>query len=321
MMKTIVTRSAVATLVTTALAACSGTRGADETSGVANEELASGALVQWGTNAHAMPLSDGAPQPEAQVAAAAAHLTYFGGPVISHVKVVKVEYGAGTYQSFIAPAGAAGSATMEGFYKTITNSSYMDWLSEYNTTSPAQTIGRGTYGGDVQIAPASSRNKATITDANIQAELNAQIGAGKLPAPDANTLYMIHFPKGKRITKGAGSTSCVSGGFCAYHGTFVRNGANVYYGVFPDMSPGSGCDTGCGAGAPFANETSVSSHEMIEAVTDAAVGLATVVGKPLAWYDSANGEIGDICNGQQAVSNGYTVQKQWSNARGACYSQ
>ena len=53
------------------------------------------------------------------------------------------------------------------------------------------------------------------------------------------------------------------------------------------------------------------------------VCLATVVGKPLAWYvDAANGEIGDICNGQQGtITSGattYTVQKEWSNAAHAC---
>jgi hypothetical protein len=48
-----------------------------------------------------------------------------------------------------------------------------------------------------------------------------------------------------------------------------------------------------------------------------------VIGAPLAWYDPNNGEIGDICNAQQGSivgGNGvtYTVQKEWSNAKGAC---
>ena len=79
-----------------------------------------------------------------------------------------------------------------------------------------------------------------------------------MPAPNSNTLYMVDFPKGKKITL-SGSSSCVAGGFCAYHGTFKRNGQNVYYGVLPDMSSGSGCDVGCGNGAPFSNQTSVAS--------------------------------------------------------------
>src|SRR5205807_193474 len=59
-------------------------------------------------------------------------------------------------------------------------------------------------------------------------------------------------------------------------------------------------------------------HEQIEAVTDPAVGLATSFGPPLAWYDVNNGEIGDICVGQGDTIAGYTVQREWSNAAGAC---
>jgi hypothetical protein len=248
------------------------------------------------------------------------HLNYYGGPILKNIKVVKVEYGAGTYQSFIT---GTGTASIAGFLTGVTNSAYFAWLTEYNTSSPAQTIGYGSYGGDSPITPSSGNNGSTITDAQIQAEISAQITSGHLPAPDANTFYAVFFPKGKSISSG-GSNSCVAGGFCAYHGTFSRNGQYVYYGVLPDMSAGSGCDLGCGANAsPFNNQTSVLSHETIETVTDAGVGLATVYGPPLAWYDPVNGEIGDICNAQQGTvvgSNGvtYTVQKEWSNASGIC---
>jgi hypothetical protein len=289
------------------LAACGGQ--------VDDEAPVDTADLEFGAYVHKLPLIDAA-KPVAT--AAGAHLTYYGGKVIQNVKVVKVQYGTGTYQSFIT---ATGAASLAGFYSAVTASNYLTWLSEYNTTTPKQTIGTGTYAGSYAITPASSRNKATITDANVQAEISAQITAGKLPAPDNNTLYMVDFPKGKAISQG-GSKSCVAGGFCAYHGTFKRNSQNVYYGVLPDMSAGSGCDTGCGSGSAFGNQTSVASHEMIEAVTDAEVGLATVVGAPLAWYDSANGEIGDICNAQQGtITSGgatYTVQKEWSNASKAC---
>jgi len=44
---------------------------------------------------------------------------------------------------------------------------------------------------------------------------------------------------------------------------------------------------------------SVASHELVEATTDPAAGLATTFAPPLAWYDRAFGEIGDICTAQQ----------------------
>src|SRR5438067_12984880 len=73
-----------------------------------------------------------------------AHLTYFGGPVVSKAKVVQVLYGSGTYQTFVT---ASGSSSMSGMYSGVTNSAYFDWLNEYNTQS--QTIGRGTFAGQM----------------------------------------------------------------------------------------------------------------------------------------------------------------------------
>src|SRR5258708_26568886 len=88
------------------------------------------------------------------------------------------------------------------------------------------------------------------------------------------------------------------------------------------MQAGSGCASGCGNSTVFNNYTSVSSHEYAEAITEAEVGIATVIGPPHAWYDSTNGEIGDICNGQQGsyAANGttYTIQLEFSNAANNC---
>src|SRR5205085_11256321 len=195
-----------------------------------------------------------------------------------------------------------------------------DWLTEYNTNLSGgtnQSIGRGTFGGQYTITP--SVTSSTVDDTQIQTEISNQISAGHLPAAttdaagNVNTYYAVFFPHGKTITQG-GSSSCVAGGFCAYHGTFTKGSQHLYYGVHPDMQAGSGCDTGCGSGTAFQNYCSVASHELIETVTDAEVGLASVVGPPLAWYDSTNGEIGDICNAQQGTVVGgdgvtYTVQK------------
>ncbi len=249
------------------------------------------------------------------------NLTYYGGPVLKNEKIVKVLYGTTGFQSFLTSTATTG-ATVAGFLTGVVGSPYYAWLSEYSTTSPAQTIGLGSFSASKTITPAAARNGATITDLQIQAEISAQITSGGLPAPDANTVYSLFFPSGKKITQG-GSTSCVQ--FCAYHGTFVRNGQNVYYTVLPDLSA-SGCSTGCGTSTLFNNTTSVLSHELIETVTDPAVGIATVYAAPLAWYNKTYGEIGDICNGQQgtvAGTNGttYTVQKEWSNKSAICKVQ
>ena len=274
------------------------------------------------------PLTTG---PVGFAAPAGAHLSYFGGPVISNVQVIQVLYGTGSYNAQVA---GTSSPSMGNFFSDLTgtNSGYVNLLTQYNTTISGgtnQTIGNGTFAGLFQITPSAGNNGSTIDDSNIQAELLAQINAGHLPAPvldaagNVNTIYMIYFPPGKTITQG-GSSSCVAGGFCAYHGTTssTLNGKNVLYGVLPDMQAGSGCATGCGTSTTFGNYTSVTSHELTEAITDADVGIATTFAPPLAWYDMNNGEIGDICNGQQGsyTANGttYTIQLEFSNAASNC---
>ncbi|MBZ5504100.1 MAG: hypothetical protein LAO78_01320 [Acidobacteriia bacterium] len=262
-------------------------------------------------------------------APAGAHLTYFGGPIISNVQVVQVLYGSGSYNPQVA---GTSSPTMGNFFSDITSTGLISLMQQYNTPvsgGTGQTFGNGTFAGLFQIVPAAANNGSTITDAQIQSEILAQITAGHLPAPvldaqgNPNTIYMTYFPPGKTISQG-GSSSCVGGGFCAYHGTTssLFNGKNVLYGVLPDMQAGSGCATGCGTSTVFGNYTSVTSHELVEAMTDAFVGIATTFSAPLAWYDMTNGEIGDICNGQQGsyTANGttYTIQLEFSNAANNC---
>src|SRR5579864_2734608 len=278
--------------------------------------------VPWrDTNANPGPVGFAAP--------AGAHLSYFGGPIISNVQVIQVLYGSGSYNPQVA---GTSSPTMGNFFADITSTGLISLLQQYNTPASGgtgQTFGNGTFGGLFQIVPSAGNNGSTIDDTNIQAELLAQINAGHLPAPvldskgNPNTLYMIYFPPGKTITQG-GSSSCVGGGFCAYHGTTssTLGGHNVLYGVLPDMQAGSGCATGCGTSTVFGNYTSVTSHELTEAMTDADVGIATTFSAPLAWYDMTNGEIGDICNGQQGsyTANGttYTIQLEFSNSANNC---
>ncbi|KAJ3301586.1 hypothetical protein HDU76_005704 [Blyttiomyces sp. JEL0837] len=240
----------------------------------------------------------------------AAKLNYYGGPVIQNVEVTTIYYGNANYQSQI-----------DAFYKAIVVSPWISWLSEYNTANPVQTIGTGSFVGSYKE---TSNIKTSLDDANdIQPYLKNLVSTGVIK-PNANSYYPIHFAPGISITQG-GSGSCSV--FCAYHGTIDISSLNVgtkylYYGVMPDQ--GGNCAGGCGSAATtFQNLCSVSSHELAEAMTDAAVGIGSSVAYPLAWYDSANGEIGDICNAQQGTFLGndgvtYTVQAQWSNALGKC---
>jgi len=324
---TLVLLSALSALAQVALAGPAGDAAAQQPTATSAQALPIVPVQRL----HIVPVRDPNSAAIAPAAPAGAHLSYFGGPVISNVHVVQVLYGSGSYNAQVA---GTTSPTMGNFYSDLTgtNSGYVSLLTQYNTPATGgtnQTIGNGTFDGLFQIVPSAGNNGSTISDAQIQSELLAQVSAGHLPAPildaagNVNTLYIIFFPPGKTITQG-GSSSCVAGGFCAYHGTTstLFNGHNVLYGVHPDMQSGLCSTGGCGNAGVFGNYTSVTSHELTEAITDADVGIATTFAPPLAWYDMVNGEIGDICNGQQGsyVANGttYTIQLEFSNAANNC---
>ncbi|HEX8112997.1 MAG TPA: hypothetical protein VF516_34940 [Kofleriaceae bacterium] len=225
-----------------------------------------------------------------------AGLTYFGGPLLNHINVHPVFWNSATKLQ----------SNLNAFYPAIVGGSPL-WavLAQYN-------IGSGTaFNGIVDTNV--TRN---VSDATVQSRISALITAGRLPAPTANTYYPVHFPSGMTITASDGSQSCVV--FCEYHSTFVRSGVNVNYGVIPDLAQ-AGCNGGCGGSTVTNNTDAIATHVLAEAATDPAIGLATVFGPPLAWYDQVdNDEIADLCNGIQGSSAGFTVQKLWSNAAHAC---
>ena len=227
-------------------------------------------------------------------------LSYRGGPVLTHAQVVPVYWSSGvTFQG-----------QLNAFYSDVFQSSWFGNLAQYNVLS-------GTRGAPV----VASLALGAYSDAQIQGQLRAMITAGTVPAPRGSTYYPIHFPAGVSIQAGDGTRSCVQ--WCAYHGTFVHNGVHVQYGIVPDQ--GGSCAGGCGGNAQLVNNLiSVSSHELVETLTDPAVGLAVTLNDGnLAWYNNQFGEIGDICNAQQttitaAGGASYVVQKEWSNCAQAC---
>jgi hypothetical protein len=250
-------------------------------------------------------------------AAAAPELHYYGGPVISQVDVVQVAWSSGVDAAYLAELSA--------FYEAMVSGTYLDWLSEYDTIGKVgfldglpgseQHIGRGTFGGAFVITPSIA--STTLSDADISAELIAQIKSGALPQPklDAkgftNSVYMIDFPPGTTIGQ-QGQMSCAV--FQAYHGTALLDGIPIPYGVHPD------CDYA------FDHATVVHSHELVEAITDPNVALneGSTPARPAAWRTPFKNvaepslEISDLCNDQGFKLDGYTYTKNWSNFAGKC---
>jgi hypothetical protein len=237
-----------------------------------------------------------------------AQLAYHGGPVVEHVKVVAVVWGGGTFQPEVTGTGAP---SVSSLLTAITDSPHFDWMSEYDT--PTQSIGRGTFAGLYTIDPAPEANGSTLDDTAIQSELLSRIAENELPAPDADTLYMLFFRQGQVITSGASSSAT---GFCAYHSSVPGPGSqNVRYAVIPD----SASTTFCGPYAGWGNFEDSISHELVEVVTDPDVGTGDY-----AWYDSRGLEIADKCAYRAfggligADSVRYDVTGEWSNNNQAC---
>ncbi|KAJ3293206.1 hypothetical protein HDU76_007074 [Blyttiomyces sp. JEL0837] len=203
--------------------------------------------------------------------------------------------------AFVAAfAAATVSAAPRGVEQPATNLRGVHWKSDYTGVKNATVARRATnakltyYGGPV----ISNVEVHTIFygNANYQTQINA------FYAGVTNSDFL------------AWRTIDIS--------SFNLGTQYLYYGIMPDQ--GGSCAGGCGSSSnTFNNLCSVSSHELVEAITDAAVGVSSGNAAPLAWYDQTNGEIGDICNAQEGTVVGgdgvtYSVQAQWSNSQNAC---
>ena len=241
--------------------------------------------------------------------AGAPHLTYYGGHVLSHVKVDVVVWGSWSYPAAVP---LTGRQSISSFYAGVTASQHLDWLSEYDT--PTQHIKRGTLEGVYTVHPPGSADGATISDTQLAAALHTLIDAGQLPKPSTNRLYAIFFRSGQTIVTPDGDST---NNFCAFHDTMTYKSSTAYFAVMPYEVDNRGCKP---ASSSFDNVTTIASHELVEAITDPGVGLNRV-----AWYDSRNGEVGDICAGTSSPASvvggdgaRYVVQREWSNQAGGC---
>jgi hypothetical protein len=235
------------------------------------------------------------------------HLKYFGGKVMSNPKVYVVLWGGGTYASQIARTSGPNIGSM---LTQLTGGTYFDLLSEYS--AGGQVIGRGSFAGVIHLSPLASRDGSVIDDvADIQPELKYQIQVHHLPTPDANTLFMLFFPRGKVITMAPFNSV---DDFCGYHSYVPHLAYRLRYAVLPDM-----LSSACRALIPsrvtgLDMMTIVVSHELMEATTDPDLN---------GWYDFQNGEIGDICSFKfpPARIGAYAVEMGWSNQQGKCAIQ
>ncbi len=232
------------------------------------------------------------PEAPPAVAAAAPHLTYRNGPLLTAVEVFTVFWGSAWLQ---APNSDL-LKRINQFFDYILTSQLIDLLGEYGV--PGQAIGHGSRTGTTVLT--SPDPGGSVQDNAIQQFLQQEINSGTLPATNPNTLYFIFLPDGVQVVQG-NTASCQS--FCGYHDSF---GGAVYYAVMP--YPGcSGCT---GGRAVFDALTSTTSHELCESITNPIPSQG--------WYDDIHGEIGDICAWKTRTLGNYTIQLEWSNKAGSC---
>jgi hypothetical protein len=224
--------------------------------------------------------------------------TYHGGPLLQHARVATLFWG---------PDESDVPGYFNRFFQALfADGRYMANLSQYS--AGAYRIGNGQLvATDTDSAPPPVR----VTDAQIQVEIGAEILAGKLPAPQADSLYVVFIPPKVLVADPDGIESLHN--FSGYH-TYCEAGGFAYAVVLSESRD---------------EMTTIASHELAEAVTDPRSDSWATVG----WIDDRLGEIGDIPQNLYAAGRigkdeyldvllgpdgtRYAVQKVWSVKDGA----
>jgi hypothetical protein len=242
-------------------------------------------------------------------------VTDHGGPILAKVQVETVYWGWKVDNKVPGLKGVTygGLATnMDNFFSDITGSGYMSDLAQYGA-------GKGTWDKqDVVAGPVAAK----VTTNDIQAMLNAEIAAGNLPAYTGNQLYFVFLPPGTsaQVIAANGKVAnapLISSGL-GYHTWDVPDGYPYAVMAFPNAN--TLADTPFNA---FSYLTELSSHELVEGITDPKAYYATpdnAMGT--GWfYQNTAFEIADPFNGNWFsypaeagfIGGPYIVQGYWSN--------
>jgi len=271
-------------------------------------------------------------------AATPPHLTYRGGPLIQNVEVTTIYWGSAWQNDPIRPQ-------LDAFFDFIVTSSLLDQLAEYNV--PSFTIGHGKHVGSF-IVPQNP--PATVDDTAVAAFVQQQIASGAVPAQNVNSLYFVFTPSGVTVTL-QGSSSCKQ--FCGYHNT---PDGSLFYGVVP-YADCQGCDFAgtvfdsmtviashelCEAitdpvpGNGWYDDANGEIGDICESSTKV-INTAGVIAAASTTFTATVSPATVVIDGTSPVNltvtltpssaqtppapapgQSYTVQTEWSNAKGAC---
>jgi hypothetical protein len=221
-------------------------------------------------------------------------VTYHGGPLLQNVQAETVFYGQDWYYNSTLYNSAV---QLDNVLNDVTQSSYMNMLGEYG-------VGSGQFQDGV-IDLNNPPRGWVVDDSEIRAMLDNFIGQGYLQPPSNNQLYIVYTTPNVVVTKGNQDSQH---DFLGYHNTFVDPYyGSIYYAVIAHPI-GNADIPGMNY---FQQQTTVTSHELAEAVTDPDVRSG--------WYDDRTGnEIGDFCTQYFGLLHGYVIQAEYSNYYNAC---
>jgi hypothetical protein len=235
----------------------------------------------------------------------ASNLVDHGGRVLPSSNTYAIWWG--TPSAFPADAQTGIDALFKGF-----NGSGLLGVAQQYMRGASVSSGFHTNLTDSASSP-PSRSPSTST---IVTEACKEITANGLTA-DPTAVYVVY-------------TSNFPGGhvnYCAWHSSGTCNGVTIQVAYMPNTTGMAGCDPGntysCNSYSQGTRSlANVSSHEFMEAITDADPGTTG------AWTDSSGSEIGDKCAWQfsscvnlGSAGGNWQLQAEWSNAVTGCVQQ
>lgn len=225
-----------------------------------------------------------------------------GGRVLPASNVYAIWWG--NQASFPTDAKAGIDSLFEG----LTSTSFLAIAQQYvRGAAPVTVTFKGNLTDTSSNPPSNSPRTSTIANEACRAIRNNGL------TPDPTAIYFVFT-----------SNMPHENSYCAWHSYGYCGGVAIQVAYMPNVAGVAGCDLydvanlGCNSysegTAALAN---VTSHEFMEAVTDADIS---------AWYDGSGSEIGDKCAWQFAscvnlTSGPWQLQEEWSNATAGCVQQ
>src|SRR5262249_31464411 len=128
-------------------------------------------------------------------------VSFFGGNLLPQVQAQALFLG----QEFSSAPANTERATLDAFLKNITGGAYLQALGRagYNV-GPGSAVAGAVDNTSLTVG-------STISDASIQARLQADVNSGLLQAPNANTLYVVYVEPDVAVNLGLGQGTTQQG--------------------------------------------------------------------------------------------------------------